>query len=209
MAYRQPGSAADEQIIRRQSLDEMAPPASGLNMNYQRRFSDASIGTLLGYMVQYGTAVTYNNGGGITTATTTATWTSGTTTTLAAVNSAAINVSFTATTAQVIVKIKAAYVDAAAGTSGLVLALFNHGLTTQVGFHTNARIIGVATVNADPAPMYAEILVTGLTPGTSYEWDLAWAPLGSSAYTISTGGATSGVVSTNDFGALSMEVLAA
>jgi hypothetical protein len=32
MAYRQPGSAADEQNIRRQSHDQMAPAASGVNM---------------------------------------------------------------------------------------------------------------------------------------------------------------------------------
>lgn len=212
MAYRLPGSAAYEQVGRLNSLDQFSPPASGINMNYQRRFADATIGTLLGYFHQYGTACTYNNGGGISTATAgSASWTSPNSTTMTALSSTYVNVSFTAVTTQVIVQISAAYAAANAGDVSLILCLFTHGTSTQVGYHTICRPLGsTATINEDVGPLYAEILVTGLTPGTTYEYDLAWADSSSTAtFTLTTGGATSGAGATTDYGAFTIKVLSA
>ena len=225
MAYRLPGSAAYEQVERLNSLDQLSPPAADLNLNAKRIYNigksafntDAAqaFGSLLAYTHQYGTAMTYGTSAGTTTATAgSATWTTtASSTTLAALSSTYVTVGpFTAISTQVLVQISAAYGAWSGGTIQLIMALLNHTGGAQVGYHTNVRMVGsAAAISEDFAPLYAEILVTGLTIGNSYQYDLAWAQAtsNSATFTLSTGGATSGAAATTDFGALTMKVFSA
>lgn len=61
--------------------------------------------------------------------------------------------------------------------AALYLALVTHGTTTQVSEWILAYQMQAAgsTGNAYVAPLHRSLLTQGLTPGKSYEFDLAWA----------------------------------
>ena len=90
-----------------------------------------------------------------------------TSTSLAAIDTTNMTVSFTApASGQVLVRLTA-FVVTAAGVSSF-WALFTHGTTTQVG-NSMQYASGAGNVTVTTA-----CLVTGLTPGTTYQWDWAW-----------------------------------
>lgn len=120
-------------------------------------------------------------------------------TTLAAVDSTNLTVSFTApSSGNVLVRLNAV----AAGGSGYesYWALFTHSTTTQQGL-----TFGLGTL-ANATRVTAPIEVTGLTSGTSYQFDWAYASASSSSYLYLGGTGTTG--SPYPVGPAIMEVVA-
>lgn len=116
--------------------------------------------------------------------------------------------SFVATSTQVVVELTASNVFNGAGTGNQVWCLVTHSTLTQVGYHVFAHSATTVAINDIGAPVTQKILVTGLTPGTAYNFDWAWGATAGTA-NINTGGATSGVAATTDYGSAHMRVYAA
>jgi hypothetical protein len=92
-----------------------------------------------------------------------------------------------------------------AGTGAMAnLALFDHGTTTQRG---DTWFLNIDTISSEPT--IAKFLVTGLTPGTSYNFDLAWAQGGTITLTtkvLAITGVGSGAGQSNPAGPALFEV---
>ena len=199
------GSAPLEQLIRYQSLDQMSPPAADLNFNAKRltnvaapvfssdavRLGDVTLGKLLGQ-----TTVTATHAYSTSSAT------------MAAVDTTTMTVSFTALSTQVLVTLDASAVYNSSGTGMQVWTLFVHGGTTVAGYYAVARDASTAAINAIPGPARASILVTGLTAGTDYQYDWAWAVSAGTA-NMSTVAQPSGAVTASNYGSATMSVYSA
>lgn len=161
-----------EGIIRAQSLNQLDPPTSALDLNAQRitdlaapqAATDAAqaLGTMLGEVILWGTGF----GSNISTPAN-QTWAAVPDTDL--VNSAGVQtpatLNFTPISSQVDLFIQYASTGPAAST-GAVLSVANHGTTTPLvpGLMTNANALTLVGSGM--------LRVTGLTPGTAVSWDL-------------------------------------
>jgi hypothetical protein len=157
------GTANVEQIVRLNSLDQMSPPAADLFMNNRRLINIASpsfttdAGTAYGQLL----AATYYEP------------TSSYTKTIASTTGAAIDTTnltvgpFTAISTAVYVELSAA-AGLFAGTGSYMWGLFNHTGGAQVGYWAQA-----ASATGNIPTVRIGIRVTGLTVGTSYQYDWA------------------------------------
>ncbi len=161
-----------EGIIRAQSLNQLDPPTSALDLNAQRitdlaapqAATDAAqaLGTMLGEVILWGTGF----GANVSTPAD-QTWAVVPDTDL--VNSAGVTtaatIDFTPISDQVDLLIQYGSTGPAAG-AGAVLAVADHGTTTPLapGLMVNANALTLVGSGV--------IRVTGLTPGTAVSWDL-------------------------------------
>jgi hypothetical protein len=164
-----------ESIIRNIAPNTQQALSGAINANGNKAFTDSAAGTVLGDPVIFGQpgtliGATYFEPSGATNKTTT----SGS---LVAIDTTDLTVPFTATTTVAVVELEA-FVGFLAGTSAgqVSWGLFTSGTSTQVGYTTGA--IQVAD-NSHLTRVRAIIRVTGLTIGTSYQYDWAWAVGGS------------------------------
>ena len=196
------GTANVEQIIRLNSLDQMAPPAADLNLAARRTTNMAApsfttdgargYGSLLGLGVN-------STGLNITT----------TSTTFAAVDTTNLTVAFTAISSQVFVELQASAVDLTLSAGLLLFTLFVHGGTTQVTAATHSIAHSSSTVSAVASPIPASVVIAvPTTQGTAYQWDWAWAVTAGTG-AMRTGGATTGIAAITDYGNATMRVWAA
>lgn len=165
------GTANVESIVRANSLDQLAIPASAVNLNGQRitdlakpsLSSDAqtALGAVLDQVIYApATSVTYTT----------------TVATPAAVDSTNLTVSFTAISTQVLVEVDA-LMGQYTGTDAIGAGLVDHGTTTLVpGSPLVLAAQQASTVGENGSGSKTlRIPVTGLVVGTAYSWDLAWA----------------------------------
>jgi hypothetical protein len=163
------GTANVEQIIRLNSLDQMAPPASDLFINGKRIINQGFPSFLTDSGTAYGQllAATYYEPN--TSYTRTIASTTG-----AAVDTTNLTVGpFTAISTAVLVELTAA-AGIFTGTGSYMWGLFSHGTTTQVGYWAQA-----ASATGNIPTVQIGIRVSGLTVGTSYQYD--WAHVASIA----------------------------
>ena len=183
-------------------LNQFGPPTNHVNMgghnflNMSLATSSTGVaqafGSLVGYTVVQGSH----------------TYTLNATTTLTAIDTTNMTVSFTAISDAVLVQLHADYPFNSSGTGNQVWGLFSHGGSTQVGYHVYAHGASTAAIDAVALPVTCEILVTGLVSGNTYQYDWAWASTAGNLG-MNTGSATSGVVTTSDYGAATMKVFSA
>lgn len=117
-------------------------------------------------------------------------------------------VSFTPISTAVIVELTAWSGPFTSTSTQCVWGLFTHDTTTQVGYYASASLDVLNTVSHCAV---VKIRVTGLSPGTPYQWDWAWAayPGSSHAYmNVSCLAPSATVVATNS-GPAMMRVFAA
>jgi hypothetical protein len=188
-----------ESAVRANGLDQLQPPKTPLYLGQQPirdmlHGIEPSDGATMGQVV---IASIYNSG---------AHTYSIASSTPAAIDTSNLTVSFIATQTSVLVELAATYVFNSTGSGSQVWLLFAHGGTTQVGMHQIVHSASTAAIDAIALPARAYILVTGLTLGTAYQYDWAWGATAGTA-NLNTGGATSGVVATTDYGTASMRVL--
>ena len=196
------GTANVEQTIRLNSLDQMAPPASDLNLNGKRTTNISNPAWITDGARAYGSLLglgVNSTGLNITT----------TSTTFAAVDTTNLTVAFTAISSQVFVELQASAVDLTLAAGLLLFTLFVHGGTTQVtgATHSIAHSSSSSVAVASPIPA-SVVLAVPTTQGTSYQWDWAWAVTAGTG-AMRTGGATSGVAAITDYGNATMRVWAA
>ena len=201
------GSAPLEQLVRSQSLDQMAPPAADLNFNARRltnvaapvfstdaaRLGDVTLGKLLGQTVIIA-GHTYSTASS----------------TMAAIDTTNMTVSFTALSTQALVVLNAANVYNSSGTGNQVWALFSHGTTTVVGYYVQVHTATTAAIEAIPIPATVSILVTGLTAGSAYQYDWAWgAATGTANLNTSTAAISGAAPVASAYGSATMQVYSA
>jgi hypothetical protein len=162
------GTANVESIIRANTLDQMGAPAANINFNSNRLLSlgtpaaTTDAGTALNALL----AAKYYEPTSQVSKTIQST-------TFAAIDTTNLTLSFTAISTVVVVELEA-FVGQFAGTAteSLYWALFTHSTTTQVGYTTTA----ISTAAVSPtARIRATVRITGLTAGTTYQVDWAWA----------------------------------
>ena len=183
-------------------LNQFGPPTNHVNMgghnflNMSLATSSTGVaqafGSLVGYTVVQGSH----------------TYTLNATTTLTAIDTTNMTVSFTTISDAVLVQLHADYPFNSSGTGNQVWGLFSHGGSTQVGYHVYAHGASTSAIDAVALPVTCEILVTGLVSGNTYQYDWAWASTAGNLG-MNTGSATSGVVTTSDYGAATMKVFSA
>ena len=182
------GTSNVESIIRAQDFNQLQAPTAAMSANGQRwtnlalplLTTDAATAAnaILGqtyYEPPGGSAYTVNSS------------------TFAAIDSTNLTVSFTAISTEVWVELDCVVGYFSNSTAnGLIFCLFTHGTTTQVGYHMTALIsVGTGSIFTT-----TKTRVLGLTIGTSYQLDWAWATTTNSSPTgllnvkaVSSGGA--------------------
>jgi hypothetical protein len=94
-------------------------------------------------------------------------------TSLVAIDTTDLTLSFTAISTVVVVELEALVgIFSGSTAAALFWALFTHSTTTQVGYTTTAQQASITTVNNR---VRATIRIAGLTAGTAYQVDWAWA----------------------------------
>jgi hypothetical protein len=173
-----------EQVVRSQSLDQMAPAQAAVNLNGNYVANATNAGLIMPGAVYYAPS----GGSGYTTGTPT----------FAAVDTTNLTTSFVCppNITMVIVELTGLVgLFAPSGTDSILFGLFTHSTTTQVGCH--AVVYGSA-YNTETALVTARIPVSGLSPGTTYSWDWAWACAGGGTALMTARGVTSGAGQATD-----------
>lgn len=194
------GTTNVEGIIRANSLDQMTAPAAAVSFNSQRltnlaapqATTDAAqaLGCLLG-ATYYEPATAANK----TTSSAS----------LVAVDTTNLTVSFTAISTAVVVELVSPVGFFTNSAQNYVMwALFTHSTTTQVGYTVTALSSSGTTLSPNG---FAKIRVTGLTAGTSYQWDWAYAVTGGATALMSIHAVTG--AASGDTGPAIMQVFAA
>ena len=191
------GTSEIEQVTRLNSLDQMSPAAAAVNMGNNRLYNQAAplfesdSANAFGYLVAQK----------IYAPTVDPAYTPITTTTFAAVDTTNLTITFTAISTQTIVEVALPSV-AITGAGALILCLVTHSTLTQVSNHA------VATSSLTAQPSMTPLLMTGLTVGTAYSVDLAWATTATNA-SIHIKSVTAGVGAATDYGVAYLNVKAA
>lgn len=197
-------SVTDEQFVRSQRLDQFATPSGAVAFGGQRisglgapaTNTDAAqaLGSVLGAKFYYPTtAANYTIGSS----------------TLAAIDTTNLTVSFTAIGTQVLVELEVTSAWYTAPTAGdaIGFALFAHGTSTQVG--TSVTAVQATSTSTAGVHCRVRVLVTGLTAGTAYQYDWAWARTGSATPLISILATSASTFTNAQAGGAVMRVLAA
>ena len=193
------GTANVEQIVRLNSLDQMSPPAADLFMNSKRLINIAlpSFTTDAGTALDQLLAATYYEP------------TSPYTKTIASTTGAAVDTTnltvgpFTAISTSVYVDLTAA-AGILAGVGSYMWGLFNHVGGAQVGYWAQ-----VASATGNIPTVRIGIRVSGLTVGTSYQYDWAHVTSIATATGIMAANCQTGAGTAVEYGPATMRVSAA
>jgi hypothetical protein len=195
------GTANVEQIVRLNSLDQMSPPAADLFMNNRRLVNIASpafttdAGTAYGQLL----AATYYEPTSLYAKTIAST-------TGAAIDTTNLTVGpFTAISTAVLVELSAVG-TIFAGTGSYMWGLFNHTGGAQVGYWAQAA--ASPPTGQTISTVRISIRVTGLTVGTSYQYDWAHVTSVGTATGLLASQCNTGVGTASEYGPAIMRVSA-
>lgn len=162
------GTTNVESIIMAVPLSSMTQPAAAVPFNSQRLtgLGAPAATTDAAQAKNFLLSATYDEPSTAATPTTTST-------SLVAIDTTNLTLSFTAISTIVVVELEA-YVINLTGTAASILmfGLFTHSTTTQVGYTTSVAASSSANITERT---HCLIRITGLTQGTAYQVDWAWA----------------------------------